>query len=322
MSWTQKHLVYNAEVRKGKELTGLVSDIQLFSIHDGPGIRTTVFLKGCPLRCAWCANPETMSSGPEIMHIPRNCIGCGKCILACPACCIRGGKEGEVELDRGNCLLPDCSACQNVCYSNAINISGRYLRVDEVMETVMRDREFYERTGGGVTFSGGEPFAQPRFLLELARAAKERLLHTAVETCAHVPWKTMEGILPFLDMVLMDIKHMDAGQHLRGTGRDNRLILENLSRLDTLGIPLRIRLPLVPGFNDGEENIRATASHVASLRNLHGLDILPYHRMGEPKWHHLEREYTLHGVVTPGAGDVYALADIAREYGFDVTIGG
>lgn len=322
MSWTQQYLLYNPDAGKGAEPTGLVTDFQRFSIHDGPGIRTIVFLKGCPLRCAWCANPETMSSAPEIMHMPRNCIGCGKCIQACPAGCFSASEGGGVKLDRRDCLLPGCNACQKVCYANAITISGRYLRVDEVMEVVLRDREFYQRTGGGVTFSGGEPFAQPRFLLELARASKERLLHTAVETCAHVPWKIMEPVLPFLDLALMDIKHMDGEAHRRGTGHDNRLILENLSRLDGWGIPLRIRMPLVPGFNDSEENMRATAGHIAALNNLQALDILPYHRIGESKWRQLEREYSMSGVPPLGAENVYALADIAREYGFEVTIGG
>lgn len=322
MSWTQQYLLYDPAAGNRAELTGLVTDFQRFSLHDGPGIRTIVFLKGCPLRCAWCANPETVSGHPEIMHIPHNCVGCGSCARLCPQGCFRDDGSRVENLDRTRCLLPACNACQQVCYANAINISGRYLTVDEVMDLVMRDREFYERTGGGVTFSGGEPFSQPRFLLALARTAKERLLDTAVETCGYVAWRTMEGVLPYLDRVLLDIKHMDPDSHARGTGVDNRLILENLRRLDDRGIPIRVRLPLVPGFNDTEENVRATADLIAGLRNLEALDILPYHRMGEPKWGQLERNYTLHGIIPLGSEEVCALADCAREYGFKVTIGG
>ena len=167
------------------EETGLVSDFQRFSIHDGPGIRTIVFLKGCPLHCAWCQNPETLSHLPEIMLVPNNCIGCGKCLKACPNDCI-SHTDGHVDaIDRERCALPECGKCQNVCYANAINICGRYLTVADVMDEVERDKEFYFRTGGGVTFSGGEPFAQPRFLERLAREAKKRKLHAAVETCGH-----------------------------------------------------------------------------------------------------------------------------------------
>jgi pyruvate formate lyase activating enzyme len=322
MSWTQHYLLYDPEAGGREELTGLVTDFQRFSIHDGPGIRTIVFLKGCPLRCAWCANPETISPRPEIMHIPHNCIGCGKCVQACPERCFSRCEAGDVRLDRTRCLLPGCGACQRVCYANAANISGRYLSVDEVMEVVLRDREFYERTGGGVTFSGGEPFAQPRFLGALAQTAKERLLDTAVETCGHVSWETMAEVLSFLDRVLMDVKHSDPEAHRRGTGVDNRLILENLKKLDGRGIPLRIRLPLIPGFNDTEENVRATAKLVSGLKNIEALDILPYHRMGEPKWSQVGRTYDLHGLAPHGAERVYALAGIAREYGIEVTIGG
>src|SRR5512137_1134946 len=182
MSWSRQFQLYDADGGARTELTGLVSDFQRFSIHDGPGIRTIVFLKGCPLHCVWCSNPETVSSRPEIMLIPHNCIGCGRCMKECPEDCIHSadGRVDDVERDR--CLLPACGKCQQVCYANAINISGRYLTVSEVLEVVERDREFYERTGGGVTFSGGEPFAQPAFLKEAAKEAKTGGLNTAVET--------------------------------------------------------------------------------------------------------------------------------------------
>jgi len=322
MSWSHEYLLYDHSAGKRNELTGLVSDFQRFSIHDGPGIRTIVFLKGCPLHCTWCANPEAISARPEIMLIPHNCIGCGKCIEACPSKCF-GESDGAVcSIDRDRCLLPECGKCQRVCYANAVNISGRYLTVEEVMDVVLRDREFYERTKGGITFSGGEPFAQPDFLLELARTAKVLKLHTAVETCGHVSWNIFDSVLDYLDIVLYDLKHMDPDRHLQGTGVNNRIILENAKRIDASGKPIRIRLPLIPEFNDSEENVRATAEFIKGFSNLEALDILPYHRMGEPKWGQLDREYQLHGVTPHSKDQIFRLADIARTYGIEVTVGG
>ncbi len=322
MSLPSRFQIYQPDLRLRDEPLGLVSDFQRFSIHDGPGIRTIVFLKGCPLHCVWCQNPETLSHHPEIMLVPNNCITCGRCKEICPSGCIEM-REGRVtSVDREHCLLPACGSCQQVCYANALNICGRYLTVGEVMEELERDKEFYGHTGGGVTFSGGEPFAQPRFLAKLARAAKERKLHTAVETCGQTPWETLATIMEFIDIVLFDIKHMDADRHRQGTGVTNSQILDNLKRLDSLEIPLRVRLPLVPGYNDDEANIQATARFAASLENLQALDILPYHRMGEPKWGQLEKNYKLHGLAPHNRDQVFACADIAREFGVEVTVGG
>jgi len=322
MSWARQYQVYDVEAGSREELTGLISDFQRFSIHDGPGIRTIVFFKGCPLRCIWCQNPETIASRPEIMLIPNNCIGCGRCMEECPPNCISGSTGRVCAIDRHRCDLPACGKCQQLCYANAINISGRYLTVSEVLAVVDRDRAFYDRTGGGVTFSGGEPFAQPRFFRELARAAKADGLHTAVETCGFATWDIISSIIRFLDIVLYDLKHMDSEKHVQGTGVPNHLILENLKRIDSIGIPIRVRLPLVPGYNDSSDNIRATAAFIADLSNLEALDLLPYHRMGEPKWGQLDRTYKLHGVEPQTKDYIFGLADVAREYGIEVTVGG
>jgi pyruvate formate lyase activating enzyme len=322
MSWTNKYLLYNPKPHTEKTLTGLVSDFQRFSIHDGPGIRTIVFLKGCPLHCAWCANPETISARPEIVLIPSNCIGCGKCFDICPKSCFGERAERVSTVNRDTCLLPACGKCQHVCYANAINISGRYLTVEEVLEIVHQDDEFYERTGGGVTFSGGEPFAQPDFLRELACAAKISNLHTAIETCGHTSWNTISSVIDYLDYILFDLKHMDPQRHLQGTGVTNHLILENLKHIDATGKPIRIRLPLIPGFNDTEENTRATVEFICNFANLQALDILPYHRMGEPKWGQLDLEYQLQGITPSVQEHIGKLADIASSYGITVTVGG
>jgi len=322
MSMSSRFQLYDPVLRHSGEVTGLVSDFQRFSIHDGPGIRTIVFLKGCPLHCAWCQNPETLSHLPEIMFIPNNCIGCGKCLAVCPNDCISHAGDRVRAIDRDACALPECGKCQNVCYANAINICGRYLTVTEVMDEVERDTEFYFRTGGGVTFSGGEPFAQPRFFGKLAREAKKRKLHTAVETCGYWKWEAMRPILGLMDIVLYDVKHMDPDRHRLGTGVANDVILANLKRVDSLGIPLRVRIPLVPGFNDSTANIRATATFVSGLANLQALDILPYHRMGEPKWGQLGQSYGMHGVAPHTREQVYECAEIAQEYDIVVTVGG
>lgn len=323
MSWPKRFQLYDINARHRNEPTGLVSDFQRFSIHDGPGIRTLVFLKGCPLHCIWCQNPETMTPNPEIMLIANNCIGCGDCAEACPGDYIMHGSAGRIsDIDRDGCVLPECDRCQKVCYANAISICGRYMSVSEVMEVVERDRQFYERTGGGVTISGGEPLAQPRFLKELLRSAKARKLHTAIETSGYANWETLRSVLKFIDLLLYDLKHMDSERHSRLTGVPNHLILDNLRRIDASGIPIRMRLPLVPGLNDSEENVRATADFASALSHLKALDILPYHRMGEPKWRQLDQSYALHGVCPPDREDVHALAEIAREYDIEVTVGG
>lgn len=323
MSWSRQFQIYDESIEKRKELTGLVSDIQRFAIHDGPGIRTIVFLKGCPLHCVWCQNPETIAPRPEIMLIPNNCIGCGKCLEVCPNGSITFDSTGVVHInDRDRCLLPACGKCQEICYANAINISGRYLTVSEVIDEVERDREFFERTGGGVTFSGGEPLAQPHFLRELAEAAKLKKLHTAIETCGYAHWESVQPIFEFMDLVLYDLKLMDSEDHRRHTGVPNQSILENLQHIDLMGIPIRIRLPLVPGLNDTSKNIRMTAAFAASLANLEALDILPYHRIGESKWGQLGRSYKLHDVVPHTVDQVLGLANIALEYGIKVTVGG
>ena len=320
MAWSRRYQLYDPEAKNRKEIMGLVFDFQRFSIHDGPGIRTLVFLKGCPLHCSWCQNPESISRDPEIMLIEGNCIGCGKCIEICPVDAAGNSPEGNRTIDRNRCNV--CGECLKVCYANTINISGRYLSVSEVLDVVERDRKFYERTGGGVTFSGGEPTTQAAFLMELARQAKARDLHTAIETCGHFKWNALVDIFNNIDLVLYDIKHMDPEKHYTLTGVRNRLILENLERIASLNLPVRVRLPLIPGANDSEENIRATAAFAADLPNLEALDILPYHRLGESKWGELNQKYFLHGVKPHTHEQVSAMFDIVREYDIEVTVGG
>jgi pyruvate formate lyase activating enzyme len=320
VSWYDGLPPFDPLVTYGPGEAGLIFDVERFAINDGGGIRTLVFLKGCPLHCIWCANPESMVRQPEIVYLRHNCIGCHKCLTACPVDAIHLAADGAPEIDRTQCDL--CARCTLGCYAGALNVAGRYVTIPQLMAVVERDRPFYERSGGGITFSGGEPTAQAAFLEAALREAQKRNLHTAIETCGFVSWDTFEPILRFVDLVLYDIKHMDSDEHRRLTGVPNELILANLERIRTLGLPVRVRVPLVPGCNDSPDNIRATAALVASMPNVQGLDILPYHRLGEPKWNELDRVYELHGVLPPTREHVAGLADVARSYGISVAIGG
>jgi pyruvate formate lyase activating enzyme len=322
MGWADRFKLYDPAAKDRTELTGLVFEIERFAIHNGPGIRTLVFLKGCLVGCGWCQNPESYGRQPEIMRNPDKCIGCGTCVEQCRGECLIWSPVQMPLRDRSRCLLPECGNCEKVCYSEAITISGRYLTVAEVMSVVERDREFYDRTSGGVTFSGGEPMAQAVFLEALAKEAKARGLDTALETCGGAPWNSYQSVLRYIDTVIYDLKHLDSKKHIEYTGVPNGVFLENLKRIDALGLPIRVRLPLVPGFNDSPESIRAVAAFVASLKNLQALDILPYHRMCEPKWEHLERFNQMHGIPSQPMDQVRTLAELARESGIEVTIGG
>jgi pyruvate formate lyase activating enzyme len=320
VSWFDRLPPFDPHVTYRPGEAGLIFDIERFAINDGGGIRTLVFLKGCPLHCTWCANPESMVRQPEIIQMRNHCIACHKCVTACPVDAIHLGEDGGPVIDRTRCNL--CAICTQGCYAGALNIAGRYVTIPELMAEVERDRPFYDRSGGGVTFSGGEPTAQAAFLLAALREAKRRNLHTAIETCGFVSWETFEPILRFVDVVLYDIKHMDSGEHRRLTGVPNELIIANLKRISALGRRVRVRLPLVPGCNDSPENVGATAALVASMPNVQALDILPYHRLGEPKWGELDRSYQLHGVLPPEKAHVTGLAEVARSYNISVTIGG
>ncbi|MBE7553637.1 MAG: glycyl-radical enzyme activating protein [Anaerolineales bacterium] len=319
-TWLERQHRFDPKDKLKVALTGLIFDIQRFSIHDGPGIRTTVFLKGCPLRCLWCQNPESMARQPEITYIATNCIECDKCLAVCPEQAIQPANGKGRTINRQLCTL--CGDCIKICYAGALNIIGRYLTVPEVLAEVERDRAFYVKSGGGVTFSGGEPTAQAAFLEEACRQAQSHRLHTALDTCGYVQWKTFRSILRYVDLVLFDIKHMDSNQHRRLTGVGNELILANLRRIADLGVSVYVRTPLVPGYNDSPENIRATAAFIAKMPHIRQYDILPYHRLGEPKWRQLDQPYQLQGLGPPSREHVYALADVAREYNIEVNVGG
>lgn len=305
-----------------KPITGLIWDIKKYAIHDGPGIRTLVFLKGCPLRCPWCCNPESQDLRLEIIWLAENCIHCSRCLDICSTHAISEEAGQKKRIDRNLCDF--CGVCVNHCPNQALNLIGKRVTVDEVLKEVIEDAVFYARSGGGLTLTGGEPAAQPGFAFELLRQYKvrERGRHTALETCGFVDWPTLSHLLEYTDLVLYDIKHMDSDRHLRVTGVRNELILKNARRIAKSRSRLVIRLPLIPGFNDTEENIRRTASFASNLPGVEEIDLLPYHRLGEPKYIRLGRDYPFTGIRTLSPSRLAEIRSVVESYGLRVKIGG
>jgi pyruvate formate lyase activating enzyme len=329
-------------------VTGTIFDIKKFSIHDGPGIRTTVFFKGCPLRCVWCHNPEGQSMSAEIIFFPDRCSVCGRCVSVCPnqaiipkdvSCEVNGVhpnqaivlKDSSQELNRAHeihtlrekCVA--CGACVKACPRGAREVAGRVVTSDELIREIMKDVVFYDSSGGGVTFSGGEPLLQPDFLLALLRECKEREIHTAVDTCGFVKWETLSSIIPYADLILYDLKCMDSDMHYELTGRGNEEILENLRRLSKANCNVIVRFPLIPGINDNDENITCMGEFVLSLRHggrLPRVDILPYHKMGLDKYLRLGRAYSLPYVTQPKDEMVHSVQERFGKFGLEVGIGG
>jgi len=252
---------------------GTIFDVKRFAVHDGPGVRTTLFLKGCPLRCRWCHNPEGLGMGPQLAYYAQKCIHCGECVNLCP----RGAHslvDGKHAFDRTKCVA--CGECVVACLGRALRRYGREISVAEARETVLEDRDFY-RDGGGVTASGGDPLLQTEFCAELFRALKRDGLGCALDTSGAVEWESFEKVLPEVDMVLYDVKHVDDALHMTYVGASNERILSNLETLSERDIPIEVRIPLIPGFNVDEESLRTIARFLARLKNVVGLRLLPYH---------------------------------------------
>ncbi|MEN6506732.1 MAG: glycyl-radical enzyme activating protein [Planctomycetaceae bacterium] len=262
------------------EIAGRIFQVQRFSIHDGPGIRTTVFFKGCPLRCVWCHNPEGIELQPVLSFDPSKCIGCGYCFRVCKQ--NAHGRHGDTHaLDRKLCRA--CGSCTEECYAGALELIGHDATVAEVLDEVLRDRPFYETSGGGITLSGGEPLLQVDFAAALLSAAKAAGLHTTVETCGQVRWEHFARVQGLVDLWLYDVKETDSARHEQFTGMGNGLILANLRALYETGAKILLRLPIVPGLNDRPEHFSAVAQLAAAMPNLLGAEVIPYHRLGTSK---------------------------------------
>ena len=311
--------MYDLDGNNAAMLHGLVFNIQKYSLHDGPGIRTTVFLKGCPLCCAWCHNPEGISPRPELVVVESRCAVCGECRKACPFAETIGG-AGVFPTRAEPCTL--CGACVEACPTGARQMVGREMTVPEVLADILKDRIFYEDSGGGVTVSGGEPLLQPQFLQGLLGACRARHLHTVLDTTGFGCTEHLLAAAQLADLVLYDLKAVDEDRHRRLTGVSNRSILGNLKALDEAHHNIWIRLPVVPGFNDDEENLRQTAELVAGLRHVTLVDLLPFHRAGLHKFERLGLTHSLDGVDAPSAAQMERAAGLFRAAGLDVHIGG
>ena len=303
--------------------SGSVFDINRFALHDGPGLRTTLFLKGCPLSCLGCHNPEGQKMGPELVFRPDRCTLCGDCVPACPhdAISLSGG---NLTVDGERCEL--AGACVEVCLPGALELIGRQRPVEEILELLEDDRIYFDESGGGVTFSGGEPFAQPDFLRELLQGCRELELPVVLDTSGHVAPETFRELAPLASGLLFDLKVMDGARHEAFAGVHNRWILENLrwaaNGVGRGGPGLTVRIPLIPGVNEDEENLKATAAFLSALDTPPPVDILPYHTLGVDKYRRAGRGYKLSGVEPPSDRIVQRAVRILEDSGLSVTVRG
>ena len=306
---------------KDEETRGVIFNIQTYSIHDGPGIRTTVFLKGCPLKCAWCQNPESQSAIPQLFFNSEACAGCGKCLMVCP--------EGAIRLDQGKSwtnrdICKNTGKCAEICPNEARDIVGRYVTAGEVIKEVAEDKVFYERSGGGVTLGGGEPLSSPEFSTSLLKLLKKAGIHTALDTCGYAKWEIIKQIFQYVDLVLYDIKHMDPAAHRLYTGVSNEIILENARKIyQELHTPILARIPVIPGFNDSIENIEATGKFItAELGTATEVHLLPYHKLGEMKYQRLEKSGNPVSITPPDDKHIIELKETLESFGVKVHEGG
>lgn len=279
-----------------------ITTLQRMSLHDGPGIRSTLFLKGCNFRCPWCHNPETLVRGPQLQHILSKCVACGSCVSVCQ----RGAlsiKDGSLAIDRSECVL--CGKCSEVCVSGALNLVGKEVSVEEALEMLLQDKVFYETSGGGVTISGGEPFLQPEFIVELLKKCKEVDLHTALETNLSLPWEMISPALPYVDLWLCDLK-----------GPQYKDVISNLRRLAESDADLIVRTPVIPGVNDSSEVIQELCEIVRGLGTGVMYEIIPFHTLGFGKYADLGMENPMEGVKDYDTLEFASLKELIRKYGY------
>jgi len=298
------------------ETESLIFNIQRFSLHDGPGIRTIIFLKGCPLRCLWCFNPESWQNDVGIMEFKERCIACGRCFDVCP---VEAIDKKSWFINRKLCN--SCLHCVEICPTNARQKVGKIVKVSEIMEEIEKDTPFYRNSHGGVTVSGGEPLLQPLFTGNVLRECKKRFISTALETTGYAPWRTLNNLLHWVDHLLYDVKHIDSAVHRRLTGVPNELILDNLKRCVEKGKRMAIRIPIIPGCNDSPENIEDVCIFLKKPGGIEEIHLLPYHTPSS-KYQRLGRDYPLKHMVPPQNDKMVALRKLVLSYGFRAKIGG
>jgi pyruvate formate lyase activating enzyme len=306
-------------------MNGTIFNIQRFSIHDGPGIRTTVFLKGCSLHCFWCHNPEGIAIKPQIQFFPERCIHCGECVAACPNDANLIENDQTVFL-REKCTV--CGKCVETCYAEARILVGKEMTSEEVVQEVLKDRPFYETSKGGVTLSGGEPVLQPEFSLEVLVRCKAEGIHTAIETAGNISWDDLEALMPFTDLVMMDLKHMDSAKHRDAVGVPNERLLANARRLVTqTNKPILFRIPVIPGVNDTDQEVGDIAAFVREMIDLRSnleqpgkisLELLPFHRLAGDKYRSLEMDNRSRDLVPPSKEKIVELVEVAQAHGIEV----
>ncbi len=300
-------------------MEGQVFNIMKYAVHDGPGIRNTVFLKGCPLNCWWCHNPESQELKPQLTFFPNRCIGCMDCIAACKENAIKA-VDGKVVTDLDKCK--NNGDCTLVCFAEAREMAGQSMSVDQVVKELLKDKIFYDESGGGVTFSGGEPLVQKTYLLELLKEMKKLGIHTTIDTCGYASSETIKEVAGLTDLFLFDLKHMNSEKHEKYTGVPNDLILENLNILHSMGKEIIIRIPIIPGFNDSDEELNELRNYIATLKNVKEVNLLPYHNIGQEKYNRIGKPYKMKDVKEPSQDDMEYAANIMNGNGIKVKIGG
>lgn len=298
---------------------GKIINIMKYSIHDGPGIRTTVFFKGCPLNCLWCHNPESQSLGQELMYRSERCIGCGQCLEFCPNGAVVAN-AGNLQYLRDQCQA--CGACCQVCPAGVRELVAKTMSVREVMAELEKDVIFYDESGGGVTFSGGEAFMQPVFLLDLLKECRKKEIHTTLETCGYINLELLQTTSACVDLFLYDLKLMDSQKHQAVTGVPNELILANLLWLAEHHPQVIVRVPVIPGINDDQETLQQIGEFVASLKRVTELHLLPYHKAGSDKYQRLGRTYQLPDLQSPDTERMEQIAGQLEQFGLKVKVGG